>query len=332
MALKPVLVMMGGDPELFVSKGDAVIGSEKIIPELGLKGGTNIKPSVVRDGIQIELNPQARATVGLLAVEISTAMEMLERVVRKNEGVKLDWRGLVEVDRAELDSLSEKSRILGCKPSFNIYGERPIKVDPATYRKRSAGGHMHFGLRNPLFKSRLDLIPPFDILVANQCVMMDRDPNAAERRENYGRVGEYRTPAYGIEYRCLSNFWLRNYTLMSFVYGMANFAISMVSERLAGNDLESELIQLVNIDNVVKAVDTNNFELAKANFKAIRPFLVKHLPERGFPLTPSNLDRFMLFVEGVQDHGIEGFFPVDPVEHWVRGNRVDFDQFLNTIY
>lgn len=330
--LKPVIVVIGGDPEFFVEKGGAIIGSEKVIPEAGLKSGNNIKPSVVRDGIQIELNPQARASVGLLAMEVATAFEMTSRQLNKFEGVKLNWNGLVEVSREELDSLSEKSRILGCKPSKNIFGERPITVDPLTYRKRSAGGHMHFGLRRPLLDAREDLIAPFAILVANQCVMMDRDPGAAERRENYGRAGEFRTPGYGVEYRALSNFWLRNFTLMSFVYGMANLAISMVRERLDGNDVEAELIRLVDIDKVVRAIETNDFDLAKENFKAIRPFLAKHLPPRGFPLSPDSLDRFLVFVEGIRDHGLAGFFPQDPMEHWLRGARVDFDTFLGTIY
>lgn len=332
--LRLVSVTYGADPELFLERGGQIIGSEKVIPKQGLFVPGNYKPVVIRDGVQVELNPKASSSIPALGYEVSNSIGLLGNHL-KGSDVSISFRSFVEVSRTELDSLSPKSRLLGCTPSKNIFGKRPIKVNPKTYRKRSTGGHQHFGLRDfpNLYENRTDLIAPFAIFVAGLSVLIDRDPYAAERRENYGRAGEFRTPKYGIEYRTLSNFWLRNYSLMSFVFGMAGVAISMIQHDLSGaENIEQELIETVDIDNVIRAIETNSYNLARENFEVIRPFLVKHLPKSGFPLNPSNLDRFLAFTEGVKDKGLEAFFPEDPVASWCSGKQVEFGDFLETIY
>jgi hypothetical protein len=257
----------------------------------------------------------------------------------RGEGAKICWDGLVEVSREELDSLHPDARVLGCQPSDNIYGTRPINVDVNTYRKRSAGGHLHFGLKGlrALFNMRTDLIIPFDLFVGNTCVLIDRDPGAAERRENYGRAGEYRKQPHGIEYRTTSNFWFRHYSLMSLVYGLASIAIAVVQDGLDGGVIEQELISTVHIPDFIKAIDLNDWDQARVNLEGLRPFLVKHLPEVGFVLGPSSLDRLITFAEGVRDKGLSAFFPEDPVTHWVSLGQAGakftgFDEFLGTIY
>lgn len=336
--LRPVSIMYGCDPELFAQQDGQVIGSEKVIPEEGLKTSPYARSCIVRDGVQIELQPIASYTVGLLGIHLTAACNLLRKHLVDKPGVSPCFTGVVEVTREELDSLSEKSRILGCQPSQNIYGTKPIMVDPIAYRKRSAGGHLHLGL-NPnndsknLFEERANLVPLLDIFVGNTCVMLDRDPQAAERRETYGRAGEYRTPLHGLEYRTLSNFWLRNFTLLNFVLGMSNVAIATLSHKFGGNeDIEQQLVDTVDIDNVIQAINTNDFDLARRNFETVRPFLARHLPEQGFPLAPSNIDRFVTFAEGVNNKGLEAFFPEEPVTAWTSGKQVDFSKFLQTIY
>jgi hypothetical protein len=335
MKVRPVDVTVGADPEGFFERDGVIIGSARVIPEAGLKP-RGVNPSVVRDGVQFEFNPQARNSISLFGREVSTAFEILARHLKRAKGVSLNWDGLVEVSRDELDSLPEASRILGCQPSKNIYGEKPIKVDPKEYRKRSAGGHLHFGLL-PRFKQDKEeiknLIALLDIFVGQLSVLIDRDPGAAERRENYGRAGEYRDDkAYGCEYRTLSNFWLRSYTLLDFVHGMSNFAIGVLNSRLTGGpDLEEELLKVVNIRNVIRAIETNDFDLAMGNYEAIVPFLGEHLPETGFPLGPKTLVQFAEIAETVNKDGIGVYFPNDHVSSWLRTPQVPFSSFIKFI-
>jgi hypothetical protein len=195
----------GSDPEAFFERKGQIIGSEKLIPKQGINTRAG---RIVRDGVQFELNPGS-GTVNQLATNIGRLFSAVQRRLDKNPGVSICFDGLVEVSADELASLSPATRILGCMPSQNAYQNRPINVDPVLYRKRSSGGHIHIGTRDRKFREqRQRAVYVFDILIGNSTVLLDRDPGAAERRENYGRAGEFRTPSHGLDYRTTSNFWL----------------------------------------------------------------------------------------------------------------------------
>lgn len=327
--LKRVSVVYGTDPELFFEQNGRIIGAEKVIPPGGLKPGRSVFPTVVLDGVQVELHPAASRELRVLGRNISIAFELIFRQLRKTPKVRLSSARMVDVGKAELESLSPESRILGCNESKNIYGNKPLTCDPETYTWRSAGGHLHFGLPADLWEVRESFIAPFDIFIGNTCVLLDRDAGMAARRENYGRAGEYREPTYGVEYRTLSNFWLRAYPLVSLVFGLADIAFSVVSDPY----LEAELIEVVDIGKVVEAIDTNNYDLARENFKTIQPFLAKHLPPSGFVLSPSTLNRFLTFADMVNVHDLEFFFEEEPLTHWTKLTKFDsFPEFLQTIY
>lgn len=338
--LHPVRYMYGTDPEGFLFRGGKVIGSERVLPEAGLTRDYGGKALVVRDGIQFELNPGVAPTIAGLGLLISESFRMLKERLRGYPEVSISFNGVVEVEREELDGLGEKSRILGCMPSKNIYGLPPIDVNPLTYRMRSAGGHLHFGLRNyvpQIFDYYTDerqrLVALLDIFVGNIGVLLDRDPGAIERRKNYGRVGEFRLPDHGIEYRTLSNFWLRNFSLMDLMFGMGHVAVSTLNQSLGGGaGLDDELVEAVNIKKFIDAIQGNDWDLAMENFNTIRPFLAKHLPQTGYPLNHKTLDKFVVFAQGVKAKGLEAYFPQDPVEHWIKGEFVDFPTFLERTF
>jgi hypothetical protein len=323
----------GTDPEGFFERKNQIIGSERLIPEEGLITGQS---KIIRDGVQFELNPANGTTVRQLGMNISVLFQALRETLRRNPDVALSFDGLVEVSQKELDSLSPATRILGCMPSFNIYGVKPIDVDPIAYRKRSSGGHIHMGLTLPIFDpflgdpdNRQRLVPLMDIFVGAFSVLLDRDPGAAERRENYGRAGEFRLPKYGLEYRTTSNFWLRDYRLMSFTFGMAQIAISVLAESLSGKDIEEELIQVVDIAKVIQAINTNDFDLALEHVRAVTPFLQKYLPDQGFIFNPQSIGRFPIFAQEVRARGIERYFPTEAiVDTWCNERYEDFTTFL----
>lgn len=315
----------GTDPEGFFQKDGAIIGSEKLIP---VKGVNTYNGLIVRDGVQFELNPLSAYTLQELGVNISALFNALNGKLKANPGVSLCWDGLVTVSQEELASLSPSTRVLGCKPSINVYEERPITVDAATYPKRSAGGHIHMGTVDKQFmERRRRAVPVFDILVGNTCVLLDRDPGAAERRENYGRAGECRLPKHGLEYRTTSNFWLRDFTLMSMVFGLAHIAYDYCFQCFNGDQqLWNDLSSRVKIDNVIKAIDTNDKALALKNLKSVVPFLRKQLPKEGFVLTNKNLTKFVDFVASAD---IYTLFPENQiVDNWISGKQISFDMYL----
>lgn len=320
----------GSDPEGFFQKAGQIIGSEKLIPSRGIN---TYSGRIVRDGVQFELNPLS-GTIEDLGRNISGLFGTLQRRLKQYPGVSICFDGLVEVSEAELNSLSPATRILGCNPSYNAYADRPINVDPVLYRKRSSGGHIHIGTQDKNFmRDRRHAAYAFDIIVGNTCVLLDRDPGAAERRENYGRAGEFRLPSHGFEYRTTSNFWLRNYSLMSLTFGLAQIAYDLTFQSLNGNQkIWNDLAAKVDIEKIVKAVDTNDYKLAQKNFKRLVPFLKKQLPKEGFVLTPKNLDGLVEFAENAERKGIERFFPTEQiVDNWVNGQRVPFNEFVERL-
>lgn len=305
---------VGCDPELFVKKDGKVIGSEKVVPAT--------KSIVVRDGVQVEFNPPGSMTTSILGGWISQCFRNLVQMTQAQPGVEISFDQVVEVERAELDSLDPAARVLGCSPSFNVYGSKPIGLsdeERAAYLTRSAGGHLHFGLKGDLFDERVRLVNWLDVFVGNTCVLIDREPKAALRRKHYGRAGEYRIPNYGLEYRTLSNFWLRNYALLDLVERLAAIAVKVVDDALDGGTWETQLIDVVDPAKIVEAIDTNNLDLAWANFKAVSSVGL---------FQSFGLVSLMKFFERVEKNGLAKEFPEDPIEHWCRGKQKTFNTHL----
>lgn len=330
--IKPFPITYGTDPEGFFKRRGEIIGSEHVIPEQGFAGA-------IRDGVQFELNPPAARSVRDLAVGISTTFQALRQRLRQYPGVEFHFGTLVDVSRKELDALSPNTRVLGCMPSYNAYGDRPITVDASVYTKRSAGGHVHVGIvgssiyrDNGLVDERQRLAPYFDVFVGSPSVMLDRDPGAVERRENYGRAGEYRLPEHGFEYRTTSNFWLRGYPLMSFVFGMANLAAAAFHAELTEGEIEETLGKAIEIPNVIEAIDKNDFGTALINFGALYPFFDRHVPKGVFPIDVGNFDKFCTFAKDVYANGLDKYFPETTiVDRWCNLEFVEFREFLDRV-
>jgi len=334
----------GCDPELFLEKGGHIIGSEKVLHDqslASLEWGTNgskttgvlNKNAIVQDGIQIELNPRPNPCRANLGSEIAATFRVLRDHLAKLDNVNASFSSVIEVSQEEMDSLSEKSKLLGCKPSHNMYDQAAtVSCDGSTYRTRSAGGHIHIGLSrysSHLMKHREKLVPLMDVLVGNTSVLIDRDPYAAERRKVYGRAGEYRLPVYGLEYRTLSNYWLKAYPLFSFVMGMTRMAVSVLD-----SNLDIALLDTVNLDKVKQAINENELELAKENYKPVREFINKYVRQDSMGLAPHTLNAFDHFISKVWESGLEYWFPEDPMTHWCNledGHNVGWESFMERL-
>lgn len=342
------VVYIGCDPEFFFRKKGKIIGAEKVLGEKPKKGAL-----IKCDGVQVEINPPAhtcRQAGGKRIKEILTAMN----VKLRGTGVVASLDRAVRVSKNELNSLSFASRILGCKPSLKAFlglsKTNELKVNPHTYTIRSGGGHIHLGRYNsdtyPEYrctkialkpKNHIRTVTMLDIVCGNTSVLLDRDPENIRRRRVYGRAGEYRKTSYGLEYRVLSNYWLQHPTLHSFAFGMARLAVCIVGSSTKENDYEKAILDRVDIKKVVKAINTNDFDLALENYNAIKDILAEITENDGFySITPANKDKFVKFVKDVEKNGIDKYFGGHFVDNWLseannpfRG-EVGFNGFLNS--
>lgn len=289
----------GADPELFFrDKNGLIVGSERVIPEKLDTGGYG---TWTQDGIQVELNARAEGCRANVSNYMSQAFRVLDSYLKTNRaGITLSFDQVVRISPSTLKGLSEKSQILGCAPSKNAYDpEATVKVKPG-YMKRSGAGHLHLSLigisdsmsYGTMYKPYRDTFSPerfvklLDRMVGNTCVLLDRDEGAAERRKVYGRAGEYRRPPHGIEYRTLSNFWLRAYPLWSLICGLSRQVSAIDAASTMGDylgcvrkwDAAGELLQAVSDKDIVKAINKNDLDLAWKNFEKVATFIEVAFP------------------------------------------------------
>lgn len=313
----------GADPELFLSKDGEIIGAEKVIPKHGLQlvneetGEEEGDPIVIIDGVQAELNPTASSCRESFSYSIKACFEALHTSLQ-NTGAKAEFKQTIEVSKNELKSLAAENQVFGCSPSNNAYEESKITVEAKEYPYRSAGGHIHFGENYiqlvELYKTPEDVIKILDIVLGNTCVLLDRDPGNIERRKVYGRAGEFRTPKHGLEYRTLSNFWLKHYVLTSFVLSMGRLAVCIAADPKA----KAGLLELVDMKQIRTAINTNDFDLAYKNFDAIKDFLSKiQLSQNGIWLWTHPMQYLAQF-EVMIKNGIDHYFKQDPMEYWIN--------------
>ena len=104
-----------------------------------------------------------------------------------------------------------------------------------------------------------------DVYVGLPSILYDTD---AERRKLYGKAGCFRLQPYGFEYRTLSSYWIGNESRLRFIWKQLEYALYSYER---GTRLPDPY-------DVIKAINENNIELAKAiieTYELIHPRNVK---------------------------------------------------------
>lgn len=335
-----VSISFGADPEFFFSKGGKIIGSEKVLPKDGVHqlskndNGDVVQDDklIVIDGVQAEFNVLPSTCRQSFSGNLrSCFLHLYDQMQQK--GVEADFSQSIKISEEELKTLDKQNQKFGCSPSKNAYKESKIDVNPLKYTYRSAGGHLHFGdtgssYTKAVLAKHKEVVQMLDIIVGNTCVLLDRDEGNIERRKVYGKAGEYRTPAHGLEYRTLSNFWMRSYQLMSFVLALSRFAISVAND----NAVSKEILSKVDMAKIQKAINKNDYDLAYENFNQIKDIIADiglSNSETYFPLQAHRMKSFELFVA----KGINFWFPQDTMTHWMNSDNLNngWERFIDNI-
>jgi hypothetical protein len=339
--------VIGADPEVFIRHNSGrLMGSSQVIPIEGLvvdqdrntgKGilvdapsGVYASGTIVRDGVQAELHPLQDSCRQILGSRIGMLLNRLSDHLAEHDA-HIDFSVGVTLDDAFKAGMQEHERQLGCLRSENIHKpDQDLGVDGATYEKRSAGGHLHLEVNRyvtasmdwPTAKLELTtLVPLLDFFVGLPCVLLDRDPGNAERRKVYGRAGEYRLPKYGLEYRTLSNFWLRSYPTTSMVTGMVRMAVACWHHPAIVKKLKESL----DAKKMVQAINDNDFDLALSMLPQVQDFTHQVVDQYEADETskkyllgaiPMYTDQdFARFVT-IGLKGLDHYFDKDPMKNW----------------
>ena len=231
---------IGADPEIFIR--DAV--SKRPACPHGMIPGTKAEPYPVKDGaIQIdgmalEFNIDPCQTEDEFLFKIQSVMGQLRsRIDSKYEFKISPSQSFTSI----WDSVPEESKELGCDPDYNAYTGEINYIDPSTSISaiRGAGGHVHVGWRtdniDPMdpvhFEECRIVAKELDIWLGLPSLHLEPQVQAKERRrQGVGLAGAFRPKPYGLEYRTLSNFWLKNPKYIRAVYRGVHSALSTVSD------------------------------------------------------------------------------------------------------
>ena len=233
---------IGADPEIF-----CINEKKQFISAVGKFGGTKSRPkpigngcAVQEDNVAVEFNIQPATNAESFIESISFAMGKIEQMAKRSK-LSLSITASTSFNANQLRSRG--ARTFGCEPDINAWtyqeNPRPSSRNP---RLRTAGGHIHIGWLNEKLDDVL-VARAFDVYLAAPLAQVDPDKR---RRELYGNAGAMRFKPYGLEYRVLSNYWLRSETLMQWVYAQTNRAIQHVKNGMpVGEELHELVVECV---------------------------------------------------------------------------------------
>lgn len=251
-----MIFTIGSDVEVFArnKKGKAIALCGKI-------GGTKQKPRqlenlpdgfmVQEDNVSLEYNIPVSKTgadfvnyVRIMRGEVDKILAAQGLVVTKDAAISFDDDQLTH----------PQAKVFGCEPDYNAWTKTENRKPTATNKNlRTAGGHIHVGTNG------VDMIlgiRAMDLFLGVPAVILDNSPASILRRELYGKAGAMRPKPYGFEYRVLSNFWMFDDALISWVYTSVNAAMNW-ARKGNGNDLtfaaSSEIQECINTGNVETA-------------------------------------------------------------------------------
>lgn len=221
------MFLLGADPELFVRK-QGILQSA-----FGLIMGTKKEPMPVErgavqvDGMALEFNIDPAKSCEEFSLNVRTVLAHLKGMVPEYE---FDLSPVAEFGQDYISTQPEEARELGCDPDYCAYtgAENPRPDGERGFR--TASGHIHVGFcenadtANPAhIEDCMYVVRQLDYYLGVPSLLLDPDPR---RRELYGKAGAFRTKTYGVEYRVLSNFWLRSEQAIEWVYKQAMLALS----------------------------------------------------------------------------------------------------------
>jgi Phage phiEco32-like COOH.NH2 ligase-type 2 len=247
--------LLGCDPEVFiVDETGRPVSAEGLLP------GTKDEPfkvdhgAVQVDGMAGEFNIDPASTFAEFRDNVRSVMSQMKEMLPT--GYDFLVAPSVEFDREVWDAAPDKAKELGCMPDFNAW-TGGVNPPPRNYQRptlRTAAGHLHVGFTKGAKMSDIDhimncnsLVKQLDWYLGGWSVFEDK--GGGLRRSLYGKAGACRYKDYGVEYRVLSNFWLKDDDVMANVWNRLCLAISDMSFSFvpleAGPDYNKKLIAMI---------------------------------------------------------------------------------------
>lgn len=202
-------LLFGSDPELFITRPDGrVVAAHSVgIPYLD-KSPEVVGGRYFRDGWALELNPHPSENPSELYKNIRNILNNVRMILPKGHG--FSSVPCTYIDLSLLNDAPDDVKEFGCNPAYDAYKMQVTKpdVDAKTYPLRSLSGHLHFSGLPHLDNTDNypDIIKFLDLYVGLPLSIIFSRKQQYERRNFYGKAGEFRPQRYssgtrGLEYR-----------------------------------------------------------------------------------------------------------------------------------
>lgn len=224
----------GCDPEMFIVNGEGHAVCPTFIP------GTKEEPfkvdggAIQRDGMAAEINIDPVDNYQDWHDKIKAVVNEVQK--RLPSGHKISFQPSMKFTEEEWNKAPDDAKEMGCEPDYNAWtmDMNPSPDADKLPRVRAAGGHIHFGWTKGEDVTNLDhvtdccdLAKMLDWCLALWACRIDKDN---VRRQLYGKAGSIRVKDYGVEYRVLSNFWLKDDNHMLTTWNRTMRAINRMSK------------------------------------------------------------------------------------------------------
>lgn len=239
------IIALGSDPEFFL------IDKETGLPvsSEGLIGGSKDEPLSLsdkghyaqEDNVMVEINIPPCRDENRFVNEINECINLVKQKINNNLDIFINPS--LEFDEKQLSTI--QACTVGCDPDYNVYKRMENTAILLNSNMRYAGGHIHVSYENPTIENTERIVKMMDLFLGVPSVIMDKDDI---RKSIYGTAGRFRIKKYGLEYRTLSNYWIKNETLIKWVFNQTLLAVSNADEEnfKKYEKLSEEVVNIIN--------------------------------------------------------------------------------------
>jgi len=241
MSRKQIKCTIGTDPEYFLRKDAEYVSSQNAkIPgtkhePVKLKSGGTVQ----RDNVAVEFATVPAKDGNDFVKRIKDCITDTLKMIPKGHELVVEPSAIFNADQLDDPEAQE----FGCDPDFNAYtvsqNDKPWCGDSGF---RSCGAHIHIGCLNDKgeaiegleflleFQGKLDAVKAMDLFAGTVSTKLDNSEAAVKRRELYGKAGCHRPTDYGVEYRVLSNYWMKSPQLVMLMDALTRDAMALVRD------------------------------------------------------------------------------------------------------
>lgn len=219
------MITGGCDPEFFLKRNGVNVSAEGLVP------GTKDKPHKLKhgwiqlDGTAVEFNTEPASSPEEFAHNVMSTLECVRELIPRE--YEFDFSPAVFYDQRQILTMSPQSLELGCNPDFSAYTglANPKPIPHGRFlNMRTGSGHFAVGWshlfpiedKDQHFWTCCEYVKAMDLV----CVSAKIWDDDADRVQLYGAPGAFRPKPFGVEYRPLSNAWLKYPALWPWLFDL----------------------------------------------------------------------------------------------------------------